>query len=162
MACDLLKFDPWALTKRITERGGAAVSDVKGLWNGMDAVLKDFLSQHTAHTASIESAVSQTSNRLANTASEGTSMKLSIPKPTSEMLPANQPAITATKPSATFHAIVKYASFRPPHDARPLSYGALKHGHSGEEAARTVMLTRNHSPLDDCRSAHLRRYSRGA
>src|SRR5882724_952688 len=124
MACDLLKFDPWALTKRITERGGAAVSDVNRLCNGMDAVLKDFLSQHTAHTAST---VSQTSNRLANTAPEGTSMKLSIPKPTSEMRPANQPAITATKPSATFHAIVKYASFRPLHDARPLSYGALKH-----------------------------------
>jgi len=78
MACDLLKFDPWALTKRITERGGAAVSDVNRLWNGMDAVLKNFLSQHTAYTASIESAVSQTSNRLANTAPEGTSMKLSI------------------------------------------------------------------------------------
>ncbi len=54
-----------SLTKRITERGGAAVSDVNSVWNGMDAVLKDVLSQHTAHTASIESAVSQTSNRLA-------------------------------------------------------------------------------------------------
>jgi hypothetical protein len=54
-----------SLTKRITERGGVAVSDVNSVWNGMDAVLKDFLSQHTAHTTSIESAVSQTSNRLA-------------------------------------------------------------------------------------------------
>jgi hypothetical protein len=32
----------------------------------------------------------------------------------------------------------------------------------GDEAARTQMLTRNQSPVDDCRSAHLRRYSLGA
>src|SRR5882724_4838140 len=42
-----------------------------------------------------------------------TSMKLSIPKPTSEMLPAIVPATTATRPSMAFHAIVKYSSFRP-------------------------------------------------
>jgi hypothetical protein len=42
-----------------------------------------------------------------------TSMKLSIPKPTSEMLPAIAPATMATKPSEAFHAIVKYSSFRP-------------------------------------------------
>src|SRR5258707_9090464 len=30
------------------------------------------------------------------------------------------------------------------------------------QAARTRMLARNHSPMDDCRSAHLRRYSLGA
>ena len=37
-------------------------------------------------------------------------MKLSIPKPTSEMLPAIPPAMTATKPSRLFQAIVKYSS----------------------------------------------------
>src|SRR5229473_1027542 len=42
-----------------------------------------------------------------------TSMKLSIPKPTSEMLPAIAPATTATKPSKAFHAMVKYSSLRP-------------------------------------------------
>jgi hypothetical protein len=30
------------------------------------------------------------------------------------------------------------------------------------QAARTQMLARNHSPVDDCRCAHLRRYSLGA
>ena len=30
------------------------------------------------------------------------------------------------------------------------------------KAARTQMLARNHSPMDDCRSARLRRYSLGA
>src|SRR5207247_11209413 len=38
-----------------------------------------------------------------------TSMKLSIPKPTREMLPAIPPATTATRPSRLFHAIVKYS-----------------------------------------------------
>lgn len=52
------------LTKRITERGGVAVSDVNSVWNGMDVVLQDFLTQHTAHTSSINSVVSQTSKRL--------------------------------------------------------------------------------------------------
>src|SRR5882724_2597692 len=42
-----------------------------------------------------------------------TSMKLSIPKPTSEMLPAIAPATTATRPSNAFHPIVKYSSLRP-------------------------------------------------
>src|SRR6266446_400392 len=42
-----------------------------------------------------------------------TSMKLSIPKPTSEMLPAIAPATTATKPSKPFQAMVKYSSLRP-------------------------------------------------
>src|SRR6266852_3428342 len=42
-----------------------------------------------------------------------TSMKLSIPKPTSEMLPAIAPATTATRPSNAFQAIVKYSSLRP-------------------------------------------------
>ena len=32
-------------------------------------------------------------------------MKLSMPKPTREMLPAIVPAMTATKPSRVFHAI---------------------------------------------------------
>lgn len=40
-------------------------------------------------------------------------MKLSIPKPTSEMLPANAPAMMATKPSNEFHAIVKYSRCSP-------------------------------------------------
>ena len=38
-----------------------------------------------------------------------TSMKLSIPKPTSEMLPANVPATKATRPSRLFQAMVKYS-----------------------------------------------------
>src|SRR6266852_8550763 len=42
-----------------------------------------------------------------------TSMKLSIPKPTSEMLPAMTPTATATRPSKAFHAMVKYSSLRP-------------------------------------------------
>jgi len=37
-------------------------------------------------------------------------MKLSIPKLTSEMLPAIPPAMTAAKPSRLFQAIVKYSS----------------------------------------------------
>jgi hypothetical protein len=40
-------------------------------------------------------------------------MKLSIPNPTREMLPANKPATTATNPSRAFHAMVKYSSLRP-------------------------------------------------
>jgi hypothetical protein len=56
------------LTKRITERGGVAVSDANSVWNGMDVVLKDFLTQHIAHTSSINSTVSQTSKRLAEQA----------------------------------------------------------------------------------------------
>src|SRR2546422_7232433 len=48
-----------------------------------------------------------------NVAPDVTSMKLSIPKPTSEMLPASTPAATAIKPSRVFHTIVKYsAAFR--------------------------------------------------
>jgi hypothetical protein len=37
-------------------------------------------------------------------------MKLSIPKPIKEMLPAKVPATTATNPSILFHAMVKYSS----------------------------------------------------
>ena len=51
--------------------------------------------------------------RHSNTDPDVTSMKLSIPKPTSEMLPAIAPATTATKPSKAFHAMVKYSSLRP-------------------------------------------------
>src|SRR5262245_26022146 len=40
-------------------------------------------------------------------------MKLSIPNPTRDMLPAIIPATTATRPSSTFHPIVKYSSPRP-------------------------------------------------
>jgi len=42
-----------------------------------------------------------------------TSMKLSIPKPTNEMLPAKIPVATAIKPSSAFHTTVKYSSLRP-------------------------------------------------
>src|SRR5579863_2699687 len=44
---------------------------------------------------------------------EVTSMKLSIPKPTREMLPATIPAQTAISPSREFQAIVKYSSRLP-------------------------------------------------
>ena len=44
---------------------------------------------------------------------EVTSIKLSIPKPTSEILPAIRPAAVAMRPSAAFHAIVKYSSLFP-------------------------------------------------
>jgi hypothetical protein len=40
-------------------------------------------------------------------------MKLSIPKPTSEILPAITPAMTAKRPSMAFHTMVKYSSLRP-------------------------------------------------
>src|SRR5260370_4809291 len=40
-------------------------------------------------------------------------MKLAIPKLRSEMLPATTPAMTATRPSNAFHAMVKYSSLRP-------------------------------------------------
>src|SRR5258708_28110520 len=42
-----------------------------------------------------------------------TSIKLSIPNPTREMLPASAPATTATSPSKLFHAIVKYSNCLP-------------------------------------------------
>jgi hypothetical protein len=42
-----------------------------------------------------------------------TSIKLSIPKPTSEILPAIAPAMTATNPSKVFHPMVKYSSLCP-------------------------------------------------
>src|SRR5437016_7388555 len=45
-----------------------------------------------------------------NVAPDVTSMKLSIPKPTREMLPETAPAAIATKPSRKFHTIVKYSS----------------------------------------------------
>src|SRR6185503_14413512 len=44
-----------------------------------------------------------------NVAPDVTSIKLSIPKPTSEMLPASAPAIRATRPSRLFHAMVKHS-----------------------------------------------------
>ncbi len=42
-----------ALTKLITSRGGVAVSDSNSVWNGVDAVLKEFLTEHTKHTQSV-------------------------------------------------------------------------------------------------------------
>jgi len=42
-----------ALTKLIASRGGVAVSDVNSVWNGVDVVLKEFLSEHTKHTHSV-------------------------------------------------------------------------------------------------------------
>jgi hypothetical protein len=63
--------------------------------------------------------------RHSNTAPDVTSMKLSIPKPTSEMLPANAPAMTAVKPSRAFHPTVKYSSLRPRPTAKPRAKTAL-------------------------------------
>ncbi len=51
--------------------------------------------------------------RNSSVAPDVTSMKLSTPKPTEEMLPAIAPATTAIRPSSTFQAIVKYSSLRP-------------------------------------------------
>src|SRR5689334_6147279 len=48
-----------------------------------------------------------------NAAPDVTSMKLSIPNPTREMLPAIAPTTMATRPSRVFQAIVKYSRFRP-------------------------------------------------
>ncbi len=46
-----------------------------------------------------------------NTPPDVTSMKLSIPKPTREMLPASTPAAAnATSPSRLFQTIVKYSN----------------------------------------------------
>src|SRR5437899_9726995 len=54
---------------------------------------------------------SESTNILhSNVAPDVTSMKLSIPKPTREMLPETAPAAIATKPSRKFHTIVKYSS----------------------------------------------------
>jgi GTPase-associated system helical domain len=52
------------LTKRITERGGVGVSDANSVWNGMDAVFKDVLSDHTAHTKSANLAINESAKRL--------------------------------------------------------------------------------------------------
>jgi hypothetical protein len=51
--------------------------------------------------------------RQSNVAPETTSIKLSIPKPTREMLPEAVPATIAIKHSKLFHAIVKYDSHVP-------------------------------------------------
>src|SRR5215469_15143628 len=51
--------------------------------------------------------------RHSKTDPDVTSMKLSIPNPTSEMLPATRPAPTATMPSTAFQMTVKYSSRRP-------------------------------------------------
>ncbi|MCI0718251.1 MAG: hypothetical protein L0338_04665 [Acidobacteria bacterium] len=53
------------LTKRIAERGGVAAGDVNSVWNGVDAVLKEVLAQHTAHTSSINTTVNKAVRRLA-------------------------------------------------------------------------------------------------
>src|SRR5260370_13394648 len=44
---------------------------------------------------------------------EVTSMKLSMPNPLRDTLPATAPAITATNPSKVFQPMVKYSSLRP-------------------------------------------------
>jgi hypothetical protein len=44
-----------------------------------------------------------------STVPDVTSMKLSIPNPNRDMLPASAPATTATSPSSVFHPIVKYS-----------------------------------------------------
>src|SRR5438876_7161820 len=59
-----------------------------------------------------------------STVPEVTSIKLSIPKPTSEMLTANAPATKATRPSRLFQAIVKY-SRRFPRSATPWRSSAI-------------------------------------
>ena len=50
-----------------------------------------------------------TDMRQSSVAPDVTSMKLSIPKPTSEMLPASAPATIPTKPSRLFQIIVKHS-----------------------------------------------------
>jgi len=48
-----------------------------------------------------------------NAAPDINSIKLSIPNPTREILPAMAPRVIANKPSTAFHAMVKYSRFRP-------------------------------------------------
>ena len=50
-----------------------------------------------------------TDMRHNSVASDVTSIRLSIPKPTSEMLPASVPAPMPIRPSRLFQAIVKYS-----------------------------------------------------
>src|SRR5580765_4207520 len=57
--------------------------------------------------------LSSTDIRHSKVAPEMTSMKLSMPKPTREMLPARAPANMATRPSRVFHPMVKYSSRLP-------------------------------------------------
>jgi hypothetical protein len=52
-----------------------------------------------------------------------TSIKLSSPNPTSEILPAIRPMTTAAKPSMEFQAMVKYSSLRP----RRMTLGFARH-----------------------------------
>src|SRR5258705_5457206 len=59
------------------------------------------------------STFASTLRRHSRAAPEVTSIKLSMPNPTREMLPAASPAMTATTPSRQFHTIVKYSSLRP-------------------------------------------------
>jgi len=52
-----------ALTKLIASRGGVAVSDGNSVWNGVDAVLKEFLTEHTKHTQSVNQALDKALSR---------------------------------------------------------------------------------------------------
>lgn len=56
------------LEKHIVDRGGVAVTDANSVWNGVEAVLKNFLTQHTAHTNSVNAAVNKTVCRLSEQA----------------------------------------------------------------------------------------------
>src|SRR5262249_17864517 len=58
-------------------------------------------------------ASASTAIRQSSAAPELTSMKLSTPNPTSEILPPSAPAPTATRPSRLFQPIVKYSRRRP-------------------------------------------------
>src|SRR5215469_9686627 len=51
--------------------------------------------------------------RQSRAAPEVTSIKLSKPKPVSEILLAIAPSVSANKPSTAFHATVRYSRFRP-------------------------------------------------
>lgn len=55
------------------------------------------------------SASASTDILQSSTVPEVTSMKLSIPNPPREMLPASNPETMATRPSRVFHPIVKYS-----------------------------------------------------
>jgi hypothetical protein len=52
-----------SLTKLLSSRGGVAVSDVNSVWNGLDALLKEVLIEHTKHTESINTSLQKALNQ---------------------------------------------------------------------------------------------------
>lgn len=52
-----------SLTQLLSSRGGVAVSDVNSVWNGLDALLKEFLAEHTKHTESINISLKKALNQ---------------------------------------------------------------------------------------------------